>query len=132
MNRTKIEYKDLNARAQEDFNLAKVGALLADYGYTAMKLNNDWNGADFIAIREGCEAMHVQLKGRCMIQPKYQDKGLYICFPAAGDYYLMLHDELVEICRTRGYLNTKSWASGRWHVPTPPAEMMALLAEYKL
>jgi len=35
--------------------LHKVAAALADYGYNSMRLNDDWQGADFIAIK--CEEM---------------------------------------------------------------------------
>ena len=37
----KIKYSDLNAKAQEMYNFQKIAALLANYGYTSMWLNND-------------------------------------------------------------------------------------------
>jgi hypothetical protein len=46
----KIDYNNLNLKAKEMYNFQKVSAILADYGFTTMWLNNDWEGADFIAI----------------------------------------------------------------------------------
>ena len=46
----KIKYEDLNARQKETYNFQIVSALFADYGYTTIKLSDDWLGADFIAI----------------------------------------------------------------------------------
>ena len=43
----KIDYSKLNARQQENYNFQKVSGVLADYGYTCIKLSDDWNGADF-------------------------------------------------------------------------------------
>jgi len=40
----KIKYEDLNARTKEMYNFQKVSAKLADYGFTTMRLNNDWQG----------------------------------------------------------------------------------------
>jgi hypothetical protein len=46
MNLEKIDYNALNAKAKEMYNFQKVLAKLADYGFTTMWLNNDWQGAD--------------------------------------------------------------------------------------
>ncbi len=45
-----IEYRTLNSKAQETYNFHKMAAILADYGYNCLWLNDDWNGADCIAI----------------------------------------------------------------------------------
>ena len=45
----KIDYYKLNARQKENYNFHKVASALADYGYDSMRLNNDWEGADFIS-----------------------------------------------------------------------------------
>ncbi len=133
MNRTKIDYHKLNSRAQENYNADKLGALMADYGYHCMRLSDDYNGADMIALREGEEALHIQLKGRVMIKPEYMNKGLYIAFPINGEFYVLLHDTLVDICGERGYLNTRAWLEqGKWHVGTPPKDMILRLQEFKL
>lgn len=51
MDLSKITYKNLNARQKENYNYHKVAATLADYGYNSMRLNDDWQGADFIAVK---------------------------------------------------------------------------------
>jgi hypothetical protein len=50
---TPIKYEELNARQQEAFNLQKVSAVLADYGFVTIPLSSDWGGADFIAQHKG-------------------------------------------------------------------------------
>ena len=84
MNRTRVRYSDLNARQQENYNSAKLSAILADYGYFTMWLNDDYNGADMIALREGQEALLIKLKSRPFIGKKYRNKGLLIGLPV-GD-----------------------------------------------
>ena len=58
----KILYKNLNAKQKETFNFQKVSAVLADYGYACIRLNDDWNGADFIAQHiDGLNYLKIQL-----------------------------------------------------------------------
>ena len=45
----KINYKDLSPKQQENYNFHKVSSILADYGFTTIKLYDDWKNADFIA-----------------------------------------------------------------------------------
>ena len=45
----KIKYGSLNNRQKESYNFQKVSSILAEYGFVTMKLNDDWQGADFIA-----------------------------------------------------------------------------------
>jgi hypothetical protein len=74
-----IVYSQLNARQKENFNFLKVSAVLADYGYMTMRLNDDWQGADFIAQHiDGGTFLKVQLKSRLAFGTKYQGKDL-IC-----------------------------------------------------
>lgn len=71
--------KDLNPKAREMYNFHKVAATLVDYGYTSMWLNDDWNGADFIAVHiDGISDLKIQLKGGLSFAQKYRNKGLYI------------------------------------------------------
>ena len=69
MDLSKVTYENLNAKQKENFNYHKVAAALADYGYDSMRLNNDWQGADFIAVKND-EMLKVQLKGRFTSQIK--------------------------------------------------------------
>ena len=72
-----IKYESLNARQQEDYNFQKVSAVLADYGFVTMRLNSDWQGADFIAQHiDGFTFLKVQLKGRLTVDLKYKDKDI--------------------------------------------------------
>lgn len=45
----KINYTALNDRQKETYNFQQVSAVLAQYGFATIKLNDDWQGADFIA-----------------------------------------------------------------------------------
>ena len=75
----KIQYSDLNAKQKENYNFHKVTSALADYGYNSMRLSDDWQGADFIAI-SGDDMIKVQLKGRITIDKKYIGKNIYVAF----------------------------------------------------
>jgi hypothetical protein len=56
----KVDYNKLNSKQKENYNFHKVASALADYGYNSLRLNDDWQGADFIAI-----------SGEDMIKVKY-------------------------------------------------------------
>lgn len=45
------------------------------------------------------DTLRVQLKSRISIYQKYVEKGLYMAFPARGDWYLVEHDVLVKLVR---------------------------------
>lgn len=93
----KIEYRSLNARQKENYNFQKISALLADYGFTTIRLSDDWNGADFLALHiDGITTLKVQLKPRLTFGKKYMGKELWICFPARDVWYLYPHDELLQ------------------------------------
>ena len=93
----KINYNDLNARQKESFNFQKVSAILADFGYFTMKLSDDWESADFIAIHYKDKSfLKIQLKGRITFDKKYLNKDLFICFEdkITSTWYLYPHDEV--------------------------------------
>ena len=92
----KIKYKELNAKQKENYNFHKVASALADYGYDCMRLNNDWEGADFIAVK-GDDMLKVQLKGRLTLDKKYIDKDIYIAFLENDKVKLYSHDEVFEL-----------------------------------
>ncbi len=108
----KIQYSKLNSRQQEIYNFQKVSAIFADFGYTTVKLSDDWMGADFIAISfDGVQYLKIQLKGRLTFDKKYQNKEIYICFcdQKTGNWYLYNHDVLLEKFVTK-IKNTESWS----------------------
>jgi hypothetical protein len=41
----RVAYRSLNSRQKEAFNFQKVSAVLADYGFTTIRLTSDWRGA---------------------------------------------------------------------------------------
>ena len=55
----------------------------SDYRFNCIKLNDDWQGADFLAYhKDGSTTLKVQLKARAVINKKYRGKDLYLAFPA--------------------------------------------------
>lgn len=113
INFKRVNYSELNARQQESFNFQKVSAVLADFGYSTMKLSDDWEGADFIAIHyEDKSFLKIQLKGRLTFDKKYEKKDLFICFEdkTTSTWYLYPHDEVYEkFSQSRNFKNTTSW-----------------------
>ena len=104
----KINYNSLNSKQKENFNYHKVASALADYGYDSMRLNNDWQGADFIAVKND-EMLKVQLKGRFTIDKKYIGKEIYIAFIENNVIKLYIHDEAVNML-SDNIINSKSWS----------------------
>ena len=99
-NMKKVLYKNLNSRQQENYNFTKVASTLADYGYNCLRLSDDYQGADFIALHSDGSHMMIQLKGRWTIDKKYLEKNIYI----------YNHDEMVKECDNQNkYTNTSSW-----------------------
>ena len=92
----KVSYGVLNSKQKENYNFHKVASALADYGYDSMRLNNDWQGADFIAVKND-EMLKVQLKGRFTVDKKYLDKKIYIAFIEDNIVKIYEHDEAVNI-----------------------------------
>ena len=79
----KINYKDLSPKQQENYNFHKVSSILADYGFTTIKLYDDWKNADFIAQHNDRKTfLKVQLKSRFSIEKKYMSGDeIFISFP---------------------------------------------------
>ena len=77
----KINYKKLNSRQKENYNYQKISSILAEYGFSTIRLSDDWQSADFIAQHyKNKTFLKVQLKGRLGIDKKYMNKDLWICF----------------------------------------------------
>lgn len=133
---SKIRYEDLNSRERETYNFLKAGAILADYGFSVMRLSEDWNDADFIAYRRSeSKTLRVQLKSRFDIHKKYLGKGLWVMFPVKGDWYLIEHDRLVRLVgKTTPYLESSSWKQkgGGYSLPNVSKELLEGLAEWSV
>ncbi len=134
MKLTKVEYKRLNARQKENFNLQKLSAVLADYGFVTHRLSDDWEGGDLIARHIQGEVLFVQLKSRLSVYKKYIDKQLYIAFPHADAWYLFPHDEFLAIVLERTRIrSSKSWSKdGGYSWPRLSSEMLKLLEPYRI
>ena len=104
----KINYSELNRKAQETYNFHKAASILADYGYNCIWLTNDWNGADFIAVHiDGISDFKVQLKGGIAFAKKYTNKNLYIGFMEQNELYLYPHDEILD--QVESVISDKKW-----------------------
>ena len=109
----KVNYDSLKGRQRETYNFQKVSAIFADYGYTTIKLSDDWMGADFIAISfDGNIYLKVQLKGRLSFYKKYIGKKIRICFhdSESDKWFLYPHDELLKEIEPK-LKGTVSWDS---------------------
>lgn len=128
----KIKYSELNSKAKEMYNFQKVSAKFADYGFTTMWLNNDWQGADFIAVHvDGVTDIKVQLKSRLSFNQKYVGKNIYICFMAEEKIYLYPHDEVLNKLEHR-ISDQKYVTTGSWTSPTLTKQNKELLKSYLL
>ncbi len=130
----KIKYEELTAKQKEIYNFQRVAAQLADYGFNCIKLDDDWQGADFLAYhKDGDRTLKVQLKSRLSIYGKYEGKGLWMCFPNEGSWYLIPHDRLVEIVgeHTR-WLCSPSWESGGYSSGSPSKLLLQAISEFRL
>jgi len=131
----KISYKDLNAKQQEIYNFQKIAAVLADYGYNCIKLADDWQGADFLAYHvDGQNTIRVQLKGRIMIDKKYEGKEIHMAFPHDSSWYLVDHDFLMKVIKENtNWMNTKSWIkNGRYGAKRPSKLVLSKIQNFKL
>lgn len=104
----KIDYYNLNSKEKENHNYHKIAASLADYGYDSMRLNNDWDGADFIAIRQN-KILKIQLKGRFTIDKKYIGKDIFVSFFEEGKVKIYKHDEALKLI-PENVKTSKSWS----------------------
>jgi len=130
-----VPYAKLNARQQELKNFHQAAAILAEYGFNSIKLSDDWNGADFLAIHlDGVQNLPIQLKARLAIDNKYTAKNPLMIFPIKGIWYLIRHNELVEKVRSAtGWLLTKAWLDTKnYHSAAPGKALLASLKSHRL
>ncbi|MCL1836270.1 MAG: hypothetical protein FWG46_01850 [Treponema sp.] len=131
----RVDYNSLNARQQEAFNFQKVSAIFAEYGYLVIKLSDDWNGPDFIALEFNTDHyLKVQLKGRFSFFKKYLNKNIHICFQdkETSIWYLYPHDDLCGIVMKKSE-TTASWKDqGGYSFPVISGENRSILEKYAL
>jgi hypothetical protein len=108
-----LGYSGLNDKQQENFNFQKVSGVLADYGFSTVRLTADWQGADFIAQHaDGITFLRVQLKSRLHFSKTYLQKDLWMCFREGENVYLFPHDEVLDLFLSSGrkYMKgSRSW-----------------------
>lgn len=76
-----IDPSKLNVKHKKIYNFQQTAAILADYGFNCIKLVDDWNGADFLALHIPTgKILKVQLKGRVTINEKYMGKDIWMNF----------------------------------------------------
>lgn len=129
----KINYKELNSRQKENYNFQKIAAHLADYGFNCLRLSDDWQGADFIACHvNGTQFLKVQLKGRLVINRKYEGKEIYVAFHEDETWYLYPHDKVRDEILEVGLIgNTLSWTvKGGYGWPRLSNQLKSLMQQY--
>jgi hypothetical protein len=137
MKLTHIKYSDLNSRQRERYNFQKIAGLLAGYGFSSIKLDDDWQGADFLAQHiDGITFIKVQLKGRLTFDRKYIDKNIFIAFPYRDTWYMFDHDELLEVFLktfANSMATSVSWAErGGYSWNHLSKQILQLLEPFKL
>lgn len=131
----RIQYGNLNSRQKENFNFQKIAAELADYGFNCMWLNDDWQGADFIACHiDGNSFIKIQLKGRLTLDKKYNGKDIYIAFNQNNQWYIYPHDQLQAQLLEKGFISgTKSWdENGKYCWPNIPKNIFEHMSQYAI
>jgi hypothetical protein len=135
-----VNYENLNPAQQENYNYHKVSARLADFGYTTIRLHDDFEGADFIAKHVRKEKLlKVQLKGRLTFDKKYLrrevEDQICIAFREGRDWYVYPHDDVFdEITSQLDIINgTKSWREkGTYHIGSMTDEQRSILEPHRL
>lgn len=128
----KINYAELNSRQQESYNYQKISAILADYGYTTIRLSCDWKGADFIAQHLDGIFLKVQLKGRLSFEKKYEGQDIHICFPTGEKWYLYPHDVLLPNILSIANVQATYSKLGGYNFPSLSKKLIVLLEPYYL
>ena len=133
---SRVSYSDLNSRQKENYNYHKLSSRLADFGFSTIRLTDDWEGADFIAQHiDGKTFIKVQLKGRLTFAQKYLRKNIHVAFHHKGDWYLYPHDEVLDLVieETEAVKGTSSWDDdGVYHFGTHSDTISSILETYKV
>jgi len=93
-------------------------------------------GIDFVLHREADDHLiKVQFKGRWTIDQKYLGRDLWIAFAdaASGSWYLMPHDEMVDLGTRLGFTGTDSWTlKGQYHTKSLSKTMREICEPFRL
>ena len=133
-----ISYSDLKPKQKENYNFHKAASVLAEFGFTSIRLSDDWKGADFLALhKNGQLDLKIQLKTVYSLAKKYLEKELWICFFHAktGVWFLYPHDDAVKWALINTKLaETESWQpdEGYWTNRSPSQVLMKWLQPYAI
>jgi hypothetical protein len=132
----RFEYSKLNPRQKENYNFQKVSWILANFGFSTIRLSDDWNGADFLAIHvDGRPVLRVQLKSRFYLSAKYERQNLWLCFPDDLGAYLLPYDAFFKKVAKKNpeIFQSKSWRKKNlYHRKPLSKELRVLLRPYLL
>ena len=131
----RVPYAALNARQKENRNFHLVAARLAEYGFTSLRLTDDFEGADFVALHvDGQTILKVQLKGRLTFDRKYVGKGLHVAFRLDERFFVYPHDALLgEVEPAQAFAKNRAWTEdGLVHWGRPPAWAMTALEPHEI
>ncbi|PKG80707.1 hypothetical protein CXF85_21555 [Colwellia sp. 75C3] len=120
-----VSYSDMNSKQKENYNFAQINARLVGFGFECSWLNNDYLGADFIAV--GSQGvLQVQLKSRVTCEQKYSKELIITWIESDGTIYFVPHGILWDLMASR-YDFTKGWS-----IANTPKWLRDALAEYRL
>ena len=131
----RINYETLNPRQKENYNFQRISGILAKHGFSTIRLSDDWNGTDFIALHvDGISILRVQLKTRVYFRKSYTKKNLWICFREGDDMYFFPHDEVLKQFLDSGRVmhGSESWDKGGYSFPNIARWMKPLLKIYRI
>lgn len=119
----RIKDDDLKkTRRKENFNFAKLCGVMADYGFNLLRLSDDWEGADAIAVHlDGKKYLRIQLKGEGLtFNTRYLRKNIWIACPSEDrGWYVYPHDRLLShVEKKRPIRNTNFWRKKGYYVQT--------------
>lgn len=96
----------------------------------------DQGAVDFIAKHEGGD-LNIKLETRAFIRAKNQYKNLWVMFPDNGEWYLVPHDNLIDIFDKGAIwgkpLQSISWLeTGMYSIGSLSQKMLTLIEKYRL
>ena len=102
-----VNYRDLGSKEQENVNITRLLAALAERGIEGFRVNNDRHCADVVAHdpRTG-QNLNLQVKGnrRVVVSEKYQGRGVWIVTwdPSRRAFLFYDHDLALQAMRDTG------------------------------
>ena len=117
------------------YNISEARRALTQFGYSCSSPSRGTQDAQIVArVPRENMSINVRCPGRVAIQAKFLEKDIHVCFPARGGWYLVPHDDLVQIAgETTPWLDSHSWRDRGWYSSANPSKrMLARLAPYSL